>query len=136
MPDWSVQPLRQEDIDEFVQCQFVSFVGNTLHEIVFPTPEAAREAHHKAMTDHSKLHSGDEIYYFKAVDDAAGKIVGGIKFSVYGSKEVLHESPHAAGLPTSSEKDTEDDEYAHYILNSFLGRRIRDIKGHHARALL
>ena len=150
MSGWTIVPLQQDDLDEFVQCQFVSpwikavhitdaclrfesFVGNTLHDVNHPTQAAAVQAHRKAIEDGAKLQPGSGILYLKAVDHDSGKIVGGIKCCYYTGDDVTLTSPYAAGMPKDDPNASRDEQYRSYILNEFLGKRVRDIKGPHAR---
>lgn len=133
MASWTIEPVQPNDLEEYVQCQFVAFVGNPLHDVVYPTQPTAVETHLKAVEDGSKLQAGNEIVYLKAVDKASGKIVGGIKFCIYAGEDVRSNSPYAAGISDVEAQPTEEDKYRVYVLNEFLGKRVRDIKGQHAR---
>lgn len=136
MATWSIAPLHIEDLDEFVQCQFLAFVGNPLHDVVYPTQPASAEKHRKAINEGSKLQADNEIIYLKAVDIRSGNIVGGIKCCYYVGEDVLTSSPYAAGITDVEAKATDNDQYCCYVVNEFLGKRASDIKGQHARKFI
>ena len=132
MAAWSIEPLQLGDLDEFVQCQFLAFVENPLHVVVYPTPPEALETHRKAISDGSKLQPGNQIIYLKAFDNSSGNIVGGIKFCQYAGEDIRTSSPYAAGIADKDAGATEEDQYRRYVVNEFLGKRVRDIDGPHA----
>ena len=136
MPDWSISPVSADDIDDFVECEFVAFVGNTLHDIVYPSHEAAVKAHRKNLEEGLKLPPGNETVYLKAVDNDTSKIVGGIKFLIYGNEDVRTNSPYAAAISELDSSASDVEQYRGYIINEFLGKRVRDIQGQHARKSL
>ena len=133
MASWSILPLHLDDVDEFVQCQFLAFVGNPLHDVVYPNRPVAAEAHRKAIDDGSQLPAGNEIVFLKAVDSSSGNIVGGIKYCQYAGEDVRTRSPYASGITDAATGATEDDQYVRYVVNEFLGKRVSDIKGQHGR---
>ena len=133
MASWTIAPLHLDDLDEFAQCQCLAFVGNPLHDVVYPTPQAAIDTHRKAIETGSILQAENEIVYLKAVDDSSGKIVGGIKFCIYAGEDIRGSSPYAAGITDVEAQASDGDQYPTYVVNEFLGKRVRDIKGQHAR---
>lgn len=133
MASWTIAPLHVEDLEEFVECQFLAFVENPLHDVVYPTQQEAVETHRKAIEDSSKLPSGNEILYLKAVDNQSGQIIGGIKFCVYAADGVRIKTPHDGGITDIDPQTSDEAQYRTYVLNEFLGKRVRDIEGQHAR---
>lgn len=135
--NWSISELREDEVEEFVQCQFPAFIqaNNTLHPIVHPTPAAAVASHKKAIQESKKLPSGTDIVYLKAVDNATGQIIGGIKCCYYGSEDIEITSPYASSISKPPSSTDEEERYRTLILNIFLERRVRDLKYPHARML-
>lgn len=135
--NWSISELREDEVEEFVKCQFPAFVqaNNTLHPIVHPDPAAAVASHKKAIDDARQLPGETDIIYLKAVDNATGQIIGGIKCCYYGSEDVKTTSPYASGICSPPQSASEEERYRALILNIFLERRIRDLKYPHARML-
>ena len=132
MSNWSIAELKESDVEEFVQCQFHAFVGNSLHDVVYPKPEAAVDATRTAMTERARLQHGNEVVFLKAVDDASGQIVGGIKCCFYGNGEVRSTSPYASSLPAMDDGLSGEERYRPWVLRRFLGRRVKDIGHPHA----
>ena len=132
MANWTITPAQVDDLDEFVKCQFLAFVENPLHDVVYPTKPAAVETHRKAIEGASSLQAGNEVVYLKAIDNSYGHIVGGIKIVMYAGQDVLTSSPHAAGITDVEAQTSDEDQYRTYVLNEFLGKRVRDLKGQHA----
>lgn len=132
---WSISELREDEVEDFVKCQFPAFVqaNNTLHPIVHPTPAAAIASHNKAIQESKRLPSGTDIVYLKAVDNATGHIIGGIKCCYYGSEDAKTTSPYASSIRSPSESAEPEQCYRALILNMFLERRVRDLKYPHAR---
>lgn len=133
MATFQIQPLVPEDVVDFVECQFEAFVGNSLHDVVFPDQHSAVKSHQDAIDGRKHLEAGNDIVYLKAVDNQAGKLVGGIKCLFYGGQEVAYRSPYAASRPCLDAKAPHDEQYRRYVTDTFLARRVRHIKGQHAR---
>lgn len=132
MANWTIAPVQVDHLDEFVRCQFLAFVENPLHDVVYPTQLAAVETHWKAIAGAPSLQPGNEVVYLKAVDNSSGNIVGGIKFVIYAAEDLITSSPHAAGISDIEPQTSDEDQYRTYVLNELLGKRVRDLKGHHA----
>jgi hypothetical protein len=101
--------------------------------VAHPTQDAAIAAHRKAIADSEKFEAGNEIVVLKGVEEDTGKIVGGIKCCYYASPDVEGSSPYAAGILPEDPNASEEEKYRTYIMNEVLKKRVRDIKGHHAR---
>ncbi|KAK3682023.1 hypothetical protein LTR37_020649 [Vermiconidia calcicola] len=131
MASWLIERLEPEDLEGFLRCRFEAFVGNPLHDVVYPDRKAAVEAHRKAIREATDSQPGNETSYLKAVEVETGKVIGGIKCCFYGAQDVRNASPYAAGI-SSAEGGTDDERYARYVVNEFLQKRVNDIKGQHA----
>ena len=136
MASWSIAPIHLNDLDDFVQCQFLAFVGNPLHDVLFPTQPAAKEAHRKAFSEALESQAGNEILYLKAVDDASGKIIGGIKCCYYAGEDGRSSSPYAAAIPITDPNAIDDEQYSAYVLKECFEKRVSDIRGQHASKLI
>lgn len=132
-PSWTISTLQNTDLEDFVQSQFIAFEGNTLHDVVFPTRPAAADAYNKIFREQPQLPPGHEIHLLKAVDNASGQIIGGIKTCYYASEDIKTASPYEAGLMDVTAAAEEDERYRRTVLNAFLGKRIADIRYPHAR---
>lgn len=134
MASWSISELTLDDVESFVDCQLLAFVGNDLHDIVYPSREVAVEKHSKILNDGLKSADGSRTLYFKATDDASGAILGGVKCIYYPEIDATEKSPHAAGKKPTPLVDeaSEDERYRQDVVNTFLDKRIRQMKGPHA----
>lgn len=130
---WTISNLEGSDLEDFVQSQFIAFEGNTLHDVVSPTQQAAKDAYRKIFQDQPNLPSGHEIHLLKATDNASGQIIGGIKTCYYAGEDVKTTSPYEASLMDVEEATDDDERYRRTVLNAFLGKRIADIRYPHAR---
>jgi hypothetical protein len=101
--------------------------------VAHPTQDAAIAAHRKTIADSEKLEAGNEIVFLKSVEEDTGKIVGGIKCFYYASPDVESTSPYTAGILPEIPNASDEEQYRTYIMNEVLGKRVRDIKGRHAR---
>lgn len=123
MASYSIARLNDSDIEDFVRSQFLAFVGNNLHDIVYPTPQNSIDAQRKVLSTMDQLPKGTEIVYLKAVDDATGQIIGGIKVCYYESEDVRTTSPYPAGKSSMEEGLSDEAQYQRYVLGNFLERR-------------
>ena len=136
MAGYLITPLKVEDIEEFVQCQFEAFAGNPLHDVVYPDRSASIISLRKGVEEAKRLETGNEIEYLCAIDGNSQKIIGAIKGCFYGADIVHTTSPYAAVMPNMEEPGTDHERYTRYVYHSFLGKRVTDIKGPHARKIL
>lgn len=132
MPVWSIATLNESDIEEFAQCQFAAFVGNNIHDIVYPTPQYSAAAQRKVLAERDRLGRGNQVVYLKAVDDKTGQLVGGIKVYYYGSEDANTKPPYPPGKPVDEEELSDEEQYQRFVLGEFLGRRRRMIGYPHA----
>lgn len=136
MSTWSIRPLHEIEINNFVHAQFLAFVNNPLHDVVFPTPEAATSSIRKGLADAQTQEPGNAIVYLQAVDETSGQLIGGIKYCLYPNEDVTTTSPYAAGIPTPRDAAAEEEEekgYRRFVMREFLGRRARRTTYPHAR---
>ena len=132
MVQWTIDELSVKRVPEFVQRQFETFAGNPLHEVAYPTHEAAENVHIQAIQTEVNSQSGTRALYLAAVSQESGSIVGGVICRYYEAEDSSSSSPHAGAIKNAAGSVTADDHYRQYVMNEVFRKRVSEIKGKHA----
>lgn len=63
MAEWSIESLTESDIPEFARIQFLAFVDNSLHDVVYPSLQTVEEdSHAKSLAELNKQPQETKLY--------------------------------------------------------------------------
>ena len=132
MVSYTISTLDSKDLDAWVDCEFETFRGDALHEVVCPTPQTSVDAQRGVIERAGDLPNGDGVLLLKANDKVSGKVIGGIKMRLHGGEDAKIKSPYLALIKEADPAADEDVNYRAAVMNVFYRRRVDSISGPHA----
>ncbi|KAI9832414.1 MAG: hypothetical protein M1819_004403 [Sarea resinae] len=127
----SCAPALPQDMPGLIKAQYSAFYPmEPLHDIIYPGPPTPANLATALWRQLSSMAAEGGATFLKVTDDDTGALVAGAKWFVYEDEAKRHEGH--VNVDWVGEEGSKERAWAQEVMDQFVGRRARRMKGKHA----